>query len=62
MMKITRTQKEFVKIFEIKNLGKHHDLYVQSSTLLLADVLRTLEICDLNYYNFILQNLFQLLH
>ena len=26
------------KDFEIKNLGKHHDLYVQSNTLLLADV------------------------
>ena len=24
--------------FEIKNLGEHHDLYVQSDTLLLADV------------------------
>ena len=26
------------KDFEIKNLGEHHDLYVQSHTLLLADV------------------------
>ena len=25
-------------IFEINNLGDHHDLYVQSDTLLLADV------------------------
>ena len=32
------TQKEFLKIFEIKNLGGYHDLYVQSYTLLLADV------------------------
>ena len=24
--------------FEIKNLGKYHDLYIQSNTLLLADV------------------------
>ena len=26
------------KDFEIKNLGKYHDLYVRSNTLLLADV------------------------
>ena len=26
------------EVFEIKNLGKYHDLYVQSNTLLLADV------------------------
>ena len=26
------------KIFKLKNLGEHHDLYVQSDTLLLADV------------------------
>ena len=31
--------------FEIKTSGEYHDLYVQSNTLLLADVLRTLEIC-----------------
>ena len=37
-MHITHMQKEFVKT-EIKNLGQHHDLYVQSSnTLLLADI------------------------
>ena len=37
-MEITRTQKEFVQIFEIKNLGAYHDLYVQSYSVLLADV------------------------
>ena len=26
------------KVFEIKNLGKYHDSYVQSDTLLLADM------------------------
>ena len=30
--------KRSYKHFEIKNLGKYHDLYVQSDTLLLADV------------------------
>ena len=28
------------KVFEIKNLGEYHDLYVQSNTLLLADVFK----------------------
>ena len=31
------TQKVW-KVFEIKNLGEYHDLYVQSDTLLLSDV------------------------
>ena len=26
--------------FKIENLGKYHDLYVQSKTLLLADVIK----------------------
>ena len=30
--------KRVCKDFEIKNLGKYHDLYVKSETLLLADV------------------------
>ena len=30
--------KRFCKNFEINNLGEHHDLYVQSDTLLLADL------------------------
>ena len=35
------TQKIFEE-FELKNLGKYHDLYVQSNTLLLADVFEKL--------------------
>ena len=31
--------------FKLNNLGDYHDLYVQSDTLLLADVLKTLETC-----------------
>ena len=31
--------KRFSKDFEIIKLGEHHDLYVRSYTLLLADVL-----------------------
>ena len=33
-----RHAKEIYKEFKINNLGYHHDLYVQSDTLLLADV------------------------
>ena len=32
------------KEFNIKNLDEYHDLYVQSDTSLLADVLKILEI------------------
>ena len=35
--------KRVSKDFEIKYLGKYHDLYVQSNTLLLADVFETLK-------------------
>ena len=42
------------KVFEIKNLGEYHDLYVQSDTLLLADVFGSLEINVLKYINLIL--------
>ena len=30
--------KRVCKNFEVQNLGEYHDLYVQSDTLLLADV------------------------
>ena len=49
--------KRICKDFEINSLGEYHDLYVQSDTLLLADVL---DICALKYMNLILQNFFQL--
>ena len=50
--------KRVCKDFEITNL-EYHDLYVQSDTLLLADVLRTSEILILIYVNLILQKFFQ---
>ena len=37
----------FCNYFQVKNLGKHHDLYVQSDTLLLPDVLKQLLECVL---------------
>ena len=55
--------KRVCKDFEIKDLGEYHDLYVQSDTLFLADVLMywcILEICALKYSDLILQNFFQL--
>ena len=47
------------KNFEIKQLGKYHNLYVQRDTLLLADVFENL--CVIKYINLIQQNLFWLL-
>ena len=49
------------KDFEIKYVGEYHDLYLQSDTLLLADVFENFEISVLKYMSLILQNLFQLL-
>ena len=45
-------------MFEIKNLGEYHDLYVQSDTLLLADVFenftdKCIEIYELNPAHFL---------
>ena len=53
--------KRVCKDFEIKNLGEYHDLYIQSHTLLLADVfenfknmfLEFLEIYELNAAKFL---------
>ena len=38
-------------VFETKNLEEYHDLYVQSDTILLAKVYKTLEINALKYIN-----------
>ena len=50
--------KRVFKDFEIKNLREYHDLYVQSDTLLLADVIENLrniclEIYELDPENFL---------
>ena len=46
------------KIFELKNLGEYHDLYIQSDTLLLADVFKNfrnkcLEVYELDSAHFL---------
>ena len=38
------------KDFEIKNLGEHHDLYIQSDTLLLVDVVENFRNMCLEIY------------
>ena len=50
--------KRVYKYFEIRNLGEYHDLYIQSDTLLLADVIENfrnmcLEIYDLDPAKFL---------
>ena len=42
--------KTVCKHFEIENLGKHYDLYVQSNTLLLADVFENFRYMCLEIY------------
>ena len=37
-------------VFEIKNLGKYHDLYVQSDILLLSDIFENFRNLCLNIY------------
>ena len=50
-MQITCMQKEFVQTFKEKNLGKSHELYLKSDTLLLADVSKNLNKMCLNIYH-----------
>ena len=50
--------KRVCKDFEAKNLGEYHDLYVQSDTLLLADLFKNvrnvcLDICELDPVKFL---------
>ena len=53
--------KRVCKDFEIKKIGEYHDLYVQSDTLLLADVFENLRNMCIKIYKFDLVNFFQLL-
>ena len=46
-------------VFKIKNLGKYHDLYIQTDTLLFAYIyMKILQICVLIYMNLILHILY----
>ena len=42
--------KRFCKDFQIKNLGEYHDLYIQSDTLLIADVFKNFRNMCLKIY------------
>ena len=48
-------------LFNIKNLGQYHDLYLQSDTLLLADVLKNFRDKCIEYINLILLTFYLLL-
>ena len=53
-----RHDNNIFKRFKLKNLGEYHDLYVQSDTLLLADVFenfrnKCLEVCKLDPAHFL---------
>ena len=52
-MQIMRTHKTF-----LKNLGKYHDLYVQSDTLLLAGVYENFQNMCLEIYDLDSANIF----
>ena len=49
-MKIINIHKKVWDTFNIKNLGRYHDLYVQQDTLLLADVFEKLKKTCLEIY------------
>ena len=48
-----RHTKRVFKYFNNKNIGDYHDLYLQSDTLLLADVFENFKICVLKDMNLI---------
>ena len=50
LTQITRVCKRVCKDFEIKSLGKYHDLYIQSDILLLADVFENFQNMCLEIY------------
>ena len=52
--------KKVCKDFEIKNLGEYHDLYLQSDTLLLADVFENFRNMCLEIYELDPAKFFQL--
>ena len=49
-MQTIKKQKEFVNEFEMKSLGKYHDLYFQGDTVLLADVFKNFRNMCLKIY------------
>ena len=49
-----RHRNNVFKKFKLKNLGEHHDLYVQSALYYLLMYLKTLEICALKCMSLIL--------
>ena len=53
--------KRVCKEFEIKNLGEYHDLYLQSYTLLVADIFDNFRNMCLKIYELDPENFFQLL-
>ena len=53
--------KRVCKDFEVKHLGKYHDLYLKSDTLLLADVFENFRKMCLRIYRLVLQNFFYVL-
>ena len=44
-------EKRFCKDFEIKRIGEYHDLYLNSDTLLLADVFKNFRKMSLEIYH-----------
>ena len=51
-MKTMHILKKAWKVFDIKNLGEYHDLYVQSDILLLEDVFENFRDKCIDVYDF----------